>query len=155
MCACVCVCRLQARLAAEKKGMLVAECEAELSKVMPPLIKALKELRAIDKASIAELKASTHTHTHTRTHTGTWFGPGRVARATIAPFWHAYKQEKPKTWRGGTNIKCVRVSLYVCVCVCVCVYVCVCVCVPAGHEEPSRGCQAGHARYLYHVGHHP
>ncbi len=48
--------RAQARFAAEKKGALVAECEAELSKVMPPLIKALKELRAIDKASIAELK---------------------------------------------------------------------------------------------------
>ncbi len=34
----------------------MADCESELSKVMPPLIKALKELRAIDKASIAELK---------------------------------------------------------------------------------------------------
>lgn len=32
------------------------ECEAELNKVMPPLLKVLKELRNIDKGSIAELK---------------------------------------------------------------------------------------------------
>lgn len=32
------------------------ECEKALSAVMPPLLKALKGLRAIDKSSIAELK---------------------------------------------------------------------------------------------------
>jgi hypothetical protein len=36
--------------------VLVVDCESELSKVMPPLLKVLKELRNIDKSSIAELK---------------------------------------------------------------------------------------------------
>lgn len=34
----------------------MGECEAELNKVMPPLLKVLKELMQIDKASIAEMK---------------------------------------------------------------------------------------------------
>lgn len=45
--------------AASRKTTLVADCEAELSKVMPPLLKALKELRDINKSSIAELKVGT------------------------------------------------------------------------------------------------
>eukprot|EP00983_Pelagomonas_calceolata_P096534 1158137-Pelagomonas_calceolata.AAC.15 len=44
--------------AAQRKAVLVGECEAELNKVMPPLLKVLKELRYIDKGSIAELKVS-------------------------------------------------------------------------------------------------
>jgi hypothetical protein len=47
---------MQARLAAEKKATLVADCEAELARVMPPLLKAMRDLKAIDKNSIAELK---------------------------------------------------------------------------------------------------
>lgn len=47
---------IPAQAAADRKAVLVAECEAELSKVMPPLLKVLKELRNIDKSSIAELK---------------------------------------------------------------------------------------------------
>jgi dynein heavy chain len=50
------LCLTQASLAASRKQALVAECEADLGIVMPPLLKALKELRAIDKAAIAELK---------------------------------------------------------------------------------------------------
>lgn len=46
----------QAKAAAQRKAVLVGECEAELNKVMPPLLKVLKELRYIDKGSIAELK---------------------------------------------------------------------------------------------------
>jgi hypothetical protein len=49
---------MQARLAAEKKATLVADCEAELARVMPPLLKAMRDLKAIDKNSIAELKVN-------------------------------------------------------------------------------------------------
>ena len=45
-----------ARVCAARQAEMVAACEEELEDMMPPLLKALKELRSIDKSSIAELK---------------------------------------------------------------------------------------------------